>query len=101
MIGDFHCDIHSSSIRAYLALDLLPIAYRIAPKALDNNYIFNSGDATDTDHFICSTDVPCSVVHSDEDEHDFGPLPISLSVILTADPSNNLCVATNKKWCET
>ena len=98
LIGDFNCDVHSSSTRANLVLDSLPIGYRIVPKALNYSYIHNSGTVTNIDHCICSADVPCSVVNVDEDERDFDHLPLSLTVTLTADPSNHPCAA-NKKWC--
>ena len=41
MVGDFNCDVHSSSTRANLVLDSLPIGYRIVPKAPNYSYIHN------------------------------------------------------------
>ena len=81
VIGDFNCDVHSSSTRTNLVLDSLSIGYRIAPKALNHSYIHISGTVTKIDHCICSVDVPCSVIHVDEDECDFDQLPLSYSDI--------------------
>ena len=98
MIGDVNCDVHCSSIRANLVLLSLPNGYLTASKALNYSYIHNSGTVTNIDHRIYSADVLCSVVHMDEDERDLDALPLSITVTLTADLSNDPCVATNKKW---